>query len=107
MMIDAKDTQKAFVLSCRFLADAIGCPKIHTEDAEISNCAVEGENVEKCEKEDQWECWQRYFLERIFNEQVCRVCGCTQENACPGGCWWVEDDLCSSCCEKLKSLSAP
>lgn len=27
----------------------------------------------------------------------CRVCGCTDENACEGGCWWVEDDLCSSC----------
>lgn len=26
----------------------------------------------------------------------CRVCGCTDDNACPGGCYWVEDDLCSS-----------
>lgn len=30
-------------------------------------------------------------------EQRCRVCGCTDARACPGGCWWVEDDLCSSC----------
>jgi hypothetical protein len=29
--------------------------------------------------------------------QVCRVCGCTNFAACAGGCWWVEDDLCSSC----------
>lgn len=29
--------------------------------------------------------------------QKCRVCGCTQERACPGGCYWVEPDLCSSC----------
>jgi len=21
----------------------------------------------------------------------CRVCGCTDERACPGGCWWVPD----------------
>ena len=34
------------------------------------------------------------------NERRCRVCGCTQNNACPGGCWWVEDDLCSACAEK-------
>lgn len=34
----------------------------------------------------------------------CRVCGCTDENACmirdDGGfkpCYWVEDDLCSAC----------
>lgn len=29
----------------------------------------------------------------------CRVCGCTDALACPGGCWWVEPDLCSSCDE--------
>lgn len=32
----------------------------------------------------------------------CRVCGCTDDAACPGGCWWVPDplkagDLCSAC----------
>ena len=31
------------------------------------------------------------------NEQQCRVCGCTQNHACPGGCYWVEPDLCSQC----------
>ena len=25
----------------------------------------------------------------------CRVCGCTDESACEGGCSWVEPDLCS------------
>lgn len=29
--------------------------------------------------------------------QACRDCGCTNLSACDGGCWWVEDDLCSSC----------
>lgn len=29
--------------------------------------------------------------------QRCRVCGCSNLSACPGQCWWVEDDLCSSC----------
>lgn len=37
---------------------------------------------------------------------TCRVCGCTEWNACPEGCWWVTDpqgmgDLCSSCREEL------
>jgi nucleoside 2-deoxyribosyltransferase len=27
----------------------------------------------------------------------CRVCGCTDDNACFGGCYWVADDLCSAC----------
>ena len=29
--------------------------------------------------------------------RACRVCGCTQRRACPGGCSWVEWDLCSAC----------
>jgi len=33
----------------------------------------------------------------VFDEQVCRVCGCTRDNPCEGGCFWVEDDLCSAC----------
>jgi hypothetical protein len=41
---------------------------------------------------------------------ACRVCGCTEDRACPGGCWWATDeeqlaagldpmtgDLCSAC----------
>lgn len=27
---------------------------------------------------------------------TCRVCGCTDDAACPGGCEWA-DDLCSRC----------
>lgn len=27
----------------------------------------------------------------------CRACGCTDDRACLGGCWWVEPDLCSAC----------
>jgi hypothetical protein len=30
--------------------------------------------------------------------QVCRVCGCSQNDACqPFSCAWVEPDLCSAC----------
>lgn len=28
---------------------------------------------------------------------TCRGCGCTDDHACPGGCSWVEPDLCSAC----------
>lgn len=37
------------------------------------------------------------------DEQVCRVCGCTWDNACQGGCYWVEEDLCSRCAPKEDS----
>lgn len=37
--------------------------------------------------------------ELLFSVAVpaCRVCGCTDDRACPGGCAWVEADLCTSC----------
>ena len=28
---------------------------------------------------------------------TCRFCGCTDARACPGGCAWVEPDLCTAC----------
>lgn len=31
---------------------------------------------------------------------ACRVCGCTDTNACQGGCAWAEADLCTACEEK-------
>lgn len=33
-------------------------------------------------------------------EQVCRECGCTDDCACPEGCFWVEEDLCSACADR-------
>ncbi len=31
---------------------------------------------------------------------ICRVCGCTDEDPCPGGCFWIAPDLCSRCASK-------
>jgi hypothetical protein len=31
----------------------------------------------------------------LFDVQRCRVCGCTDDDACQPPCWWVEPDLCS------------
>lgn len=38
---------------------------------------------------------------------TCRVCGCTEDEPCENGCWWVEDpegigDLCSNCLFELR-----
>jgi hypothetical protein len=35
----------------------------------------------------------------------CRVCGCTQIDGCPGGCDWIEADLCSVCDEAVTALA--
>lgn len=47
--------------------------------------------------------YNREYADRepLFDERRCRVCGCTDDNACPGGCYWVEDDLCSTCADKM------
>jgi hypothetical protein len=37
---------------------------------------------------------------------VCRVCGCTDEEACEGGCSWVEPDLCSACVDEANRAAA-
>jgi hypothetical protein len=34
--------------------------------------------------------------------RTCRVCGCTDDNACAGGCTWADWDLCTSCTNNTK-----
>lgn len=40
--------------------------------------------------------------EGYITVRTCRICGCTDDHACPGGCYWVEEDLCSECVGKIK-----
>jgi hypothetical protein len=35
-------------------------------------------------------------LYRRAGIRCCRVCGCSEDNACDGGCTWVAEDLCSA-----------
>jgi len=56
---------------------------------------------------------KKEFPERSFflcpecqeDVQICRVCGCSNEDPCEGGCYWVEEDLCSACAKKLEEKS--
>lgn len=45
-----------------------------------------------------------------LDERKCRVCGCTWDHACPGGCYWVDDpeggNLCSECAAKTIECAA-
>lgn len=36
-----------------------------------------------------------------FEIPTCRICGCTDADACEGGCHWVTHDLCSACVPRL------
>jgi len=49
---------------------------------------------------NEWAMVKGFDNEYEEAEQTCRVCGCTWDNACEGGCYWVEEDLCSKCAEK-------
>ncbi|MGH8748827.1 MAG: hypothetical protein ACREU5_06945 [Burkholderiales bacterium] len=31
------------------------------------------------------------------SRRICTGCGCTEFNACPGGCSWATEELCSRC----------
>jgi hypothetical protein len=37
------------------------------------------------------------LLAAVEWEPQCRVCGCTELDACPSGCSWIEKDICSRC----------
>ena len=87
---------KAFALLCRVLDDFAGLPPCQVRQMDWPECNGESE---QCGNRPLWQCWQKYILEQVDAEPVCRVCGCTQHNACPGGCYWVEPDLCSACAE--------
>lgn len=43
----------------------------------------------------------------VTGETVCRVCGCTDTYGCDEGCYWVEEDLCSSCAENDHQIPVP
>ena len=63
------------------------------------NAAVETKKIEVVDHADE-PVVEADFEEKEV-EQKCRICGCTQSNACEGGCYWVEDDLCNKCAEGL------
>lgn len=45
---------------------------------------------------------------KVHNEAhdgpACEGCGCTEDNACEGGCWWVAPRLCSQCDSRMSRV---
>jgi hypothetical protein len=44
------------------------------------------------------------LLEQVVADH-CRLCGCTQDAACEGGCGWAAEELCTSCVEVAQLLA--
>lgn len=34
-------------------------------------------------------------MKNTKRERICKECGCIDNQACSGGCFWVKDNLCS------------
>jgi hypothetical protein len=50
---------------------------------------------------------KRRIVTQPHQVRACRVCDCTDARACPGGCYWVAEDLYSACAEKNPALLDP
>lgn len=77
----------------RYVADAGTCPLCRLADELGRPCSAPGCDVGR----DVFDAELEFTL-----LGQCRVCGCTDDVACPGGCSWVDDpdrrgELCSAC----------
>lgn len=73
------------------------------EFARIMMCPNETGLVEiECDQSDNQNCYQCCLDWLRSEQQRCRVCGCTWNNACESGCYWIEPDLCSMCADSDK-----
>lgn len=103
MADDAERAINAAYFSCegRF-ANGVGCDwtlgglfQVHT----LEVMAEEGHVVPVFEPATPEEA-QALMAASAGNIHKCRVCGCDDFHACPGGCSWAEPDLCSACAGK-------
>lgn len=85
-------TQNEHGLWCPSCGERLAGPALVDEEGlEPEECRVCG-FPEDIEKMAEYHCGDD-------DEVACRVCGCTDSHACDGGCYWVEDDLCSACAD--------
>jgi len=89
--------QRALALASRYIDTGDDCPFCNV----LPNMQVWKECGRSVCGHIGPECWQRYFRERSRSEQVCRVCGYTDDSEALKS-EWVEDDLCNRCAERAK-----
>jgi len=44
--------------------------------------------------------------ENHSQQRVCRDCGCTDDHACPGGCWWIDETEYTPDGPRLRTVAA-
>ena len=73
------------------------------DDGELSTLEMEARSLHEISG-DSYRIYDTEAKANVYHwpraEQQCRVCGCTWNHACEGGCYWVEEDLCSQCADK-------
>lgn len=91
---------------CKYLRESEIIGNITEEIADVEIMLEQMKLLFDIEKEVEDE--KKYKLKRLEERlkekeiQRCRVCGCTYYTPCEGGCYWVEEDLCSKCVENIK-----
>lgn len=76
------------------------------------------EKICACYTEGKSLCGNKHSMNTLFHYQVtcedclrilsqesvmtCMFCGCTDNNACSGGCSWIEPNVCSRCKDRVK-----
>jgi len=104
---DGRVTQLLLQYSCssiatHFFTDTLEAFYEYSEMDESQNMDDQvgktSERTRRCESEVRTALREHYC--RISKPvRRCRVCGCTDDHACPGGCFWVAPDLCSRCAD--------
>jgi hypothetical protein len=103
--IDILDLPRGGILATVDLVDCIGItehnrpekPELFYGDYTPGRFMWITENVKPFKKIVPYRGQQGLFNVPDEALRVCRVCGCSEFNACWAGCYWVEKDLCSAC----------
>ena len=82
------------------------CEMLRFEDG-LATCLIEKiyghqAKLEVCREHEGDERCLRFvpdieLIKESLRIRACRVCGCTENFGCDGGCYWVETDLCNQC----------
>lgn len=76
--------------------------RLHIEANSIRDVAIDNDVDDRAVVDEARKLMGNMY--RAAGVQACRVCGCTQEEGCPEGCSWAEEDLCSECAAPTKRL---
>ena len=68
---------------------------------EMKECVGKIDSYQIIKKRNSIDTYRYMMTVPYVDPMKCRICGCDDMHACPGGCWWMAEELCSQCFEKL------